>query len=477
MFGDEDAAKVTSLTEFDANVSKLKSIRIRQVTGGGSFSSGTKAKLRLSIPLKAKYVSSIQTTNEQTPQMTQVGGAWIWQDTATPRVTTNYQDMTISTMTMYHPSPLRIENVQHDAVLSLNDPSDPTADTVVLIPLKAANSGDESTDFFNKIGSFLTRISAPDPVTGLYPEIDIPTGNDWNIKKVFWLGQPGADNIAPVTDAYYTWMGASTYKRVQRSASATEIVFGWDPDGKQVRYFMLQTPVSISTTDLSFLTRSLPPTPSEEAIHRIPDPTTAGNAKILYKKAEGQAAAAACGTVVREGMANRGQGDILASLFSGGGVEDLLVGADGTPLSDKTKASCDPFAQNAQKATISAGPFTPTKMAAFFFNFLILIALAIGTWLALYFITDRDYDYRFKSFSEDAGRVIGKVVLQTQGRLGISFGKGKSESGEVAAPAAAEGAPSSSPADKAFGAFADKFKGLTSGFKLPGVKLPGMKVQ
>jgi hypothetical protein len=417
MFGDEDAAKVNSLAEFNANIGKLKTVRIRQVTGGGSFSSGTKAKFKLSIPIKAKYVAQLNKSSPPVKRL--VRNPWRWETTpGTDTMTPIFEEITISMLTMYHPSPLRIENVQHDAVLSINDPSDPSARTVILIPLKTSNTGDESADFFNKLAKHLTTISAADSVTGLYPETDIPTGNDWNIKQIFWLDKPGADNISKVTDSFFTWMGAGSYNRVVLKGifdpPGGEIHYGWKPDGVQVRYFMLQTPVSISTTDLSFLTRSLPPTPAEEAIHKIPDPATSGNPKTLYKKATGPGASANCG-VVRERMTNPGQGDILASLFTGGGMEDLLVGADGTPLIDKN--SCNPFLDNAKKATAEPSLFTPTKAAAFFFNFMILIALAVGTWLGLFFVVNKNFDYSFMNFSKDAGKVVGTLALQTSGRV------------------------------------------------------------
>jgi hypothetical protein len=414
MFTDEDAAKVTDLATFDANVSKLKNIRIRQVTGGGSFSSGTKAKFRLSLPIKAKYVAQLQMNNAPVTQLKAF--PWRWETTpGSDTVTPITEEINISMLTMYHPSPLRIENVQHDAVLSLNDPSDPTAKTIILIPLKSSNNtADESVSFFGKIAKHLTTIESPDSVTGLYPETNIPTGNDWNIKQVFWLDTPGSDNVAKVTDAFYTWMGAGSYMRTELSRSSTEIRYGWRPDGAQIRYFMLQTPVSISTSDLSFLTRSLPPTPAEEAIHTIPDPATSGNSKILYKKATGPGASASCG-VVRERMTNPGQGDILASLFMGGGTEDMLVDETGTPLSDK--GSCDPFKMNAKNGIDTPSAFTPTKVAAMIFNVLILVAIGLGAWLGLYFVTNKDYDYKFKNFATDAGKVVGTLAKQASGKI------------------------------------------------------------
>jgi hypothetical protein len=99
-------------------------------------------------------------------------------------------------------------------------------------------------------------------------------------------------------------------------------------------------------------------------------------------------------------------------------MEDLLVGADGTPLID-TK-SCDPFKTNLKNAIAEPSLFTPTKAAAMFFNFMIIIALAVGTWLGLYFVVNMDYDYGFRDFAGDTGKVLGKLALQTSGRVSDS---------------------------------------------------------
>jgi hypothetical protein len=407
MFNEKDAAEVTDLDKFDAKIASLKNIRIRQVTGGGSFSSGTKAKFRLSIPIRAKVSMAATREWRQVQRNANLGGKWV--STVVPSrpvmrpVTT---DIRISMLTMYHPSPIRIENVQHDAILSLNDPSDPTADAVILIPLKSSNLGEESVGFFNKIAKHLTTITNPDSVTSLYPETDVPTGNDWNIKSLFWLADSDEKSeLSTVTDGYFTWLGAGTYERVLSSKSDAEIRYGWRPSGRQVRYFMLKEPVAISPTDLSFLTRSLPPTPPDEAIHKIPDPAVSPNPKILFKRAVGPALAAKCSNnPTRERMTNPGPGDIASSILTGGGMEDLLVDDKGNPLSDKN--SCDPFAMNAKNALANPSPFTPTKMAAYFFNVLILFAVAFGTWIALYFVVTKDYDYSYRDFSNDAGKVV-----------------------------------------------------------------------
>lgn len=411
LFSDEDAKTINSLEDFDKNLSKLKSIRIRKVTGGGSFSSGTKAKFKLSIPIRMKVVVEMKdvlggvTFTQANPLVHYVTVP----GTEQARVT---QEISVSMLTMYHPSPLRIENVQHDAILSINDPSDPNTDCVFLIPLQSSNNQEESVYFFNKIAKYLSGIQEPDPVTGLYAEANIPTGNDWNIKQVFWLGKGDSDNMSKVTDAYYTWIGAGTYSRYEKSRRRIsegpthyqdEITYGWKPEGKQVRYYMLQTPVAISSSDLSTLTRVLPPTPSEEAIHKIPDPSGAGNSKILYKKATGEAARASCGGAV-ERMTNQGD-----SVF-GGGLEDLLVDGKGNPLDDID--TCDPFKNNSRKALMKPTMFSPNRVFTLIFNILIVFAVAIGAWIAMALVTNYDYDFKYKDFSIDAGKVVGKLAKQ-----------------------------------------------------------------
>lgn len=58
MFSEEDAAAINSVDDFKAKESKLRAVRIRQVTGAGNFSSDTKAKFTLNIPVKLTYVVS-----------------------------------------------------------------------------------------------------------------------------------------------------------------------------------------------------------------------------------------------------------------------------------------------------------------------------------------------------------------------------------------------------------------------------------
>lgn len=419
----EEASKLNSITDYEANIGKLKSVRISPVSVSGSFSSETKAKFTLSIPIKINYSSSATTGVSTSSQLRLVDGTWSWVTVPSGNTRINYKDATVPNFTLYHPSPIRIENVQHDAVVSLNGTSE-GEDVIVLIPLKSSNMVDESTVFFSKICKHLSSIAEINEATGTYQDINIPTGNDWSIKSLFYLEKTDAtDGVVMTTDGFYSWIASAGWTRYKKSESDTEIVYGWKPDGKRVRYFMLETPVSISPDDLSYVTRILPPTPADRAIHGIPDPKFGGS-KPLYKAATGNAAKARCGGVVRERMENPGPGDIVASAF-GGDTSEMLVDERGQPLADKD--SCDPFANNAKKVSTRPSLFTPRRFLTMFFNIMIFVALALGAWLALYFVTDKDYDVKYKEFSETAGKVVGKLALQAsasakEARMGVGQG-------------------------------------------------------
>lgn len=80
--------------------------------------------------------------------------------------TMSYNDVSfkVDTMTIYHPCPVRIENVQYDAVLQLNDApisnmAAPGNDTVILIPLAGSNNPDEAGRLFQKIAPFIAGMA------------------------------------------------------------------------------------------------------------------------------------------------------------------------------------------------------------------------------------------------------------------------------------------------------------------------------
>lgn len=80
------------------------------------------------------------------------------------KLTYNGSPIVVDRMTLYHPCPLRIENVQYDAVLQLNDPAmsdfvNEKNDTVILIPLAGSNRPDEAGNLISKIAPFITGLA------------------------------------------------------------------------------------------------------------------------------------------------------------------------------------------------------------------------------------------------------------------------------------------------------------------------------
>jgi len=452
-----DASKITSYKDYIANVKpdNLKVIRIRRVTGEGSFSSDTKAKFKLSLPIKFQYVQrmvekpSINMVWKNSPKLHQVV------QYGPKQLTSQTADVVISSITLYHPAPLRIDNVQYDAVLSINDPSDlpkdATEKVVILVPLKASNIMNKSTDFFSKIVTHVMAVSAPDPVTNEYAEVEIPTGKDWNISKIFSLDTPddpkeSAPALVPIADSFFSWVASTTYERV---VTPSQVLY---TPNTPVRYFMLEKPVSISSTDLSYLTRSLPVTAPEDAIHRVPDPSKPGAGPIVYKPSNCKK--------VREHMENPGPGDILGGYLFGGGASTMLTDDKGQSLGGGE--SCDPFANNAKKLTQNPSWFTPDKVLTALFNVFLIIAIGLGAWLALFLIANKDYDNKYREFSETAGKVVAKLALQTSGKIqestagiGTTLSRASSFVGlprqAPAAESSSEAPVSSADAEKALG--------------------------
>ena len=399
LIDDEMIAKLTDYDAFLKHEPEIKGVRIRKVTGGGSFFSGSKVKIVLSLPLRAQYVSGLK---DGVP---------------------DYKDITIRTMTLYHPSPIRVENVQHDAVLSLNDPSDEVKgdDTVILIPLKGSNTGAASETFFNKIVKHAISLSAPSMSTGMFEKVDVPTGADWNLKDLFWLDKtPTKDGFSKVLDAYYSWDGLPTFNRKEVSRQkwnetgiriwedvygdqTYKINFGWEKSSSAVRYFMLANPVNIAMSDLSILTRNLPPTPPEQAIHKIPDaamnthlknwpkqaPPPAGwpAAPIVYKAAEGDAIAGACC----------------------GGVERTV------PTEEEPK-DLPAFGKESFADYGNTGSISPNQIITVVFGFITVIFMMIGAAIALHLIS-RDYDYGLRSASNSVGEAVGAWFAKIAGRI------------------------------------------------------------
>ena len=335
----DEAQKITKVEQYDEG--KLRSVRIQQISSGG-FSSDTKAKIEPSIPFEMSF---------------------------------NGEKIPIKTMTVYHPCPLRLEGVQPDAVMSLNDPGFGSANYVILVPLVSRNSADPSIVFFDKVLSQVGAVSAPDP-SGQYPARNVPTGDNWALSKIFDVsagGQGGLD----VTNGYYEWKGMPALERVRKDGPGT-ITYDWVESGKSPRYIMLDTPVAISSTALATLTQALPPTPSSDAIHAV-----------LYSSNPLQR-----GIVHKQGPINP----------AGCSRESF------TDLQGVVEESCDPWTTWAQTSTRG---FTTQQIFSVFFQVMVFIAMAVGAYLALAAVL-RMYDVEAADLSKGIGKVSAVFLKNIQ---------------------------------------------------------------
>jgi hypothetical protein len=370
---DEDAAAMRESGNLDQ--SKFKGGRIRKVSGS-SFSEESKAKYVLSIPFEMFFAAKKAAVD--------ANGRFVYQDVS--------ETFKVTQVTLYHPAPIRIDSVQADAMLSLNDPTDPGAKYIVLIPLRAVNSGAPSIEFLNKIAGQLVSIKEPRPDTGEYQEVTIPTGAEWGLDKLFTLtGEVGSSTVK---NGFFTWTGVSGYERVNKGTRWEGSKFITDIGWKQTeglsspQYILLDTPLDMSSESLTNLTLALPATDASEALHPVPVQTN-----LVYHKASEPPAP---DTVSGKGACG------LGNICEGFGLGDI----DPTFLNNCPNAKCDPFLQNA--VAISNGEnlgwFTPERVFGLIIGFFSLIAMLLGAYLALLLIRD-DYDVTLQRYSEKLGKI------------------------------------------------------------------------
>jgi hypothetical protein len=356
---EEDAKKFKTIGEFDEN--KLQSVRIQKVSSGG-FSSDTKAKLTPSIPFKLTF---------------------------------NGQEITVKTMTVYHPCPLRIEGIQPDAVLSLNDPGfDDGSQYIILIPLTAKNTADPSIEFFDRILPQVNALMVPE-ATGQYMTRNVATGANWSLTKVFTTGAINNGSFE-VQNGYYEWKGMPALERVKSETAgwpSATINFSWKESGKpSPRYIMLDTPVAISSSSLSSITQTLPVTPASDAVHAVLYSSNPLERGIVHKQGPPNPACP------RENFADMN-----------GVKEDF----------------CDDWTAWAQDTKTTG--YTTQQIFTLIFNVLVFIAMGVGTYLALSAIL-RLYDIELKNVSAGLGKitaVVFKSLKQKAGEMkGMTSGLG-----------------------------------------------------
>lgn len=353
---------------------------IRKRTPGGGFSSPTKLFLKPSIPF---------------------------------RITLNGTTTDVATMTLFHPSPLRIENVQHDAVLTLNDVADSSANLVILIPLVGSVVPKEGGRFISKIASYIPGVLQPNPATNQYEAVDVPTGSDWNLNTLFPGSAPDPETkqTMVVSSGFFTWKAAPPVvedggKLIKNPSPQADILrIGWKPATNAVgpTFVMLQDPVEVNVFDLQTI-RMLPMTPSQDA---MPPP-------LLQ-------------TVTYTPKAKCGSGGILSgkkeTFTSGSAV------AAPNPVPKSSPADCDPFAAMQPISTITKDDIFAAVMGV-----MTAIAMFIGLYFALKYASDNDWGTKIQSW----GRQLGKYLA--------SAPPPGSESAPAPAPAPAPpAAPSSGP--------------------------------
>ena len=348
---EENSTKVKRIG--DITDDKLESVRIQKVSSGG-FSSDTKAKLTPSIPFKLSF---------------------------------NGQEITVKTMSVYHPCPLRIEGVQPDAVFSLNDPSfDDGTGYIVLIPLVAKNTADPSIAFFDKILPQINALNVPE-ATGQYMTRNVPTGTDWSLTKVFSASKGTGDSLE-VQSGYYEWKGMPALERVREDSNNT-ITYSWKESGKpSPRYIMLDTPVAVSSSSLTSVTQTLPVTPSSDAIHAVLYSSNPLQRGIVHKQGPPNPACA------RESFADMN------------GVKEEF---------------CDAWTAWAQSSE-SKG-YTTQQIFGLIFNVLVFIAMAVGVYLALAAVL-RLYDKELRNVSEGLGKITAVVFKSLKQKAGDMKGMG-----------------------------------------------------
>lgn len=208
------------------------SITLSRATAAGNFSDDTKLQLTPSLPFRM-YANGVPAR--------------------------------ITKMTLYHPCPLRIENVQYDAVLSLNDPSDASAQSIILIPIVGSSKSTPSAKLLDRISPRLPELLTKDTTTNVYTPVDVSTGADWALSSLI----PTAGNR--VQSGFYQWISGRGYESYDEMQAPSG--FGgswirrtrWRPREPRQNYILIETPIEASSTTLATIL-SLPRTDPLKAL-------------------------------------------------------------------------------------------------------------------------------------------------------------------------------------------------------------------
>jgi hypothetical protein len=161
---------------------------------------------------------------------------------------------TVSYMTIYRPSPIRVENIQADAVLSLNDYH--TAPShVILIPLSTANTFGVGANFVDRIMANVTGLAEDDT------PMSVSVGNDWTLNSVLPTAQDKSGKVS-VSVPFFKWSGSEMVEKLLKKFWFLEW-YGWVPREGDTTTILLKDPVAVSGLTSAYL-QALPYVPSEK---------------------------------------------------------------------------------------------------------------------------------------------------------------------------------------------------------------------
>jgi hypothetical protein len=232
--------------------------------------------------------------------------------------------------------------------------------------LKGALIPGKSGEFIGKIASYFPGVLSPNPATGQYEPVDVPTGNDWNLSKLF-PGKP-QNGMTVVSTGLYVWNGMPLMEEYLKSQSASLIEYSWRPATSIPRptYIMLDEAVPVSSFDLQTI-RMLPVTESNSAMD-IP---------------------------IKESISYR-TGDCAAT---------SARSREAFSLDEEGDSSCDPFANMPSSAP------NPEIFMTILLSIISAIAIFIGIYFAMKYVTTWKGDV-FKMAGEFLGRQVSKLSQQ-----------------------------------------------------------------
>ena len=218
----------------------------------------------------------------------------------------------VNLLSMYYPSPFRIENVQHDAVLSLNDASSPDSKIVILIPIVGGVMVKAAGRFVSKLVTFMSSLTGGENITdeasGEPVMVPVATGNDWNLTSLLPLKI--VDDEPRVQAGYFTWDAKMYEQKVRTPKTGCYDYYDWtEIPGKTRKYIVIRQPIVVSHSDL-YTIRRLPVTAPEGPIEPVPDkfvynPGPADNCPECYGGGPGEVALPSFNVVPNNGVRNK----------------------------------------------------------------------------------------------------------------------------------------------------------------------------